>query len=479
MIREEAWRILEEYRAGSLDPVEHAARVYERIARWEPRVDAFIELDSLDMVSWYAEQARQAYESGEAGLLEGLLVAVKDNIMTTRNVTTAASRILDGFIPPYDATVVRRLSGEGAIIHGKTNLDEFAMGSTTENSGFFPTRNPWSLDRVPGGSSGGSGAVLAYGGADLALGSDTGGSVRLPAAYTGTVGLKPTYGTVSRYGLIPYANSLEQISPMARSVRDVALLLDVIRGYDPLDATSIEHEGTVLHRLEPVDPGEVSLCIVPGLLEGADKPVVRALYEVVEWLESQGALVEEARLPSARVALPTYYTLAFSEAASNLARYDGILYPAKGESGNWEEFIAEARGRGFGLEVKRRIVMGVYALSEGYRDEYYLAAAKARRLVRDEILALTRRCIIALPGSPVLPPRLGEALDDPLKLFLMDAYTVLANLAGVPALVQPAGFHDGLPVGVQFIAGKHGEPSLVRLGLLVEEHTGLAGVMAG
>lgn len=476
----EAWHVIRGFIEGSLDPVDHAGRVYERIERWEPRVNAFIEIASWDLVHDMAVKAARAYREGRHRRLEGLLVAVKDNISTSFTVTTAGSRMLDGYVPPYDATTVASLLGEGAIIHGKTNLDEFAMGSTTETSHYGPTRNPWSLDRVPGGSSGGSAAALAYGGADLALGSDTGGSVRLPAAYTATVGLKPTYGHVSRYGLIPYANSLEQVSPMARSVRDVALLYSVISGGDPLDATSLPSVPRLdPWGLEPASPEDLRICIVPGLMEGVEPPVVRSFMRVVEWLESQGAVVEEARLEYADHALPVYYTIAFAEAASNLARYDGVFYPSKGGSGVWEEYVAEARRRGFGLEVKRRIIMGVYALSEGYRDEYYLAASKARRLIRDEIHRVTSRCILATPASPVLPPRLGERLGDPIKLYLMDMYTVLANLAGVPALVQPSSIEDGLPVGVQWIGGRAGEERLLRLGLLAEEYTGLAGVVAG
>ncbi|MEB3780182.1 MAG: aspartyl/glutamyl-tRNA amidotransferase subunit A [Desulfurococcales archaeon] len=471
--------LIEQYRRGDLDPVEHVYRILEAIGKWEPLVNAYISLESIDVMVGMAEEAAARYRRGEARRLEGILVAVKDNISTSFLPTTAGSRMLDGYIPPYNATVVDRLLAEGAIIVGKTNLDEFAMGSTTELSAFFPTRNPWDPGRVPGGSSGGSGAVLAYGGADVALGSDTGGSVRLPATYTATVGLKPTYGLVSRYGLIPYGNSLEQISPMARSVRDAALILDVIAGHDPLDAASLKVSKVNVSEAKPLEPGVVDICIFPSLLEGAEGPIRSTFNSVVDKLSSEGACIVEEELKTAKYSLPVYYTIAFAEAASNLARYDGVLYPSKGYSGVWEEYVAEARGKGFGLEVKRRILMGVYALSEGYREEYYLAAAKARRLIRDEIDKLTRRCILALPASPILPPRLGERVGDPLKLYLMDVYTVLANLAGVPALVQPAGFYDGLPIGIQWMAGKLEEEKLVSLGLLVEDVTGLSGVVAG
>ena len=476
----EAWELVRDFRDGVEDPVEHAYKVLEAIERWEGRVNAFISLESPELVVEEAERVAKSIKSGErVGRLAGLIVSVKDNICTSFLPTTAGSRMLDPYIPPYNATVVERILAEDGIVVGKTNLDEFAMGSTTELSAFGPTRNPWDLERVPGGSSGGSAASLAYGGSDLSLGSDTGGSARLPAAYTATVGLKPTYGLVSRYGLIPYGNSLEQISPMARSVRDVALLLDVIGGWDPLDATSLKVDRPSTFTVEAADPRRVTLCIVRELVEGAEEAIEKAFWALIKRLESEGVELVEERLPVASRALPAYYTIAFAEAASNLARYDGVLYPMKGRSGSWEEHVGEARVRGFGREVKKRILMGVYALSEGYRDEYYIAATKIRRVVRDEMLKLTRRCIVASQASPILPPRLGERLDDPLKLYAMDVYTVIANLAGIPALVQPVGFHDGLPIGVQWMAGPLEEGKLVSLGLLVEELTGLRGVVAG
>jgi len=476
----EAWELVRDFRDGVEDPVEHAYKVLEAIERWEGRVNAFISLESPELIVEEAERVAKSIKSGErVGRLAGLIVSVKDNICTSFLPTTAGSRMLDPYIPPYNATVVERILAEDGIVVGKTNLDEFAMGSTTELSAFGPTRNPWDLERVPGGSSGGSAASLAYGGSDLSLGSDTGGSARLPAAYTATVGLKPTYGLVSRYGLIPYGNSLEQISPMARSVRDVALLLDVIGGWDPLDATSLKVDRLSTFTMEAVDPRRVTICIVRELVEGAEEAIEKAFWALIKRLESEGVELVEERLPVASRALPAYYTIAFAEAASNLARYDGVFYPMKGRSGSWEEHVGEARVRGFGREVKKRILMGVYALSEGYRDEYYIAATKIRRVVRDEMLKLTRRCIVASQASPILPPRLGERLDDPLKLYAMDVYTVIANLAGIPALVQPVGFHDGLPIGVQWMAGPLEEGKLVSLGLLVEELTGLRGVVAG
>jgi aspartyl-tRNA(Asn)/glutamyl-tRNA(Gln) amidotransferase subunit A len=476
----QAWELARDFREGVEDPVEHAYKVLEAIGRWEGVVNAYISLESPDLVVEEAERVARGIRAGErVGRLAGLLVSVKDNICTSFLPTTAGSRMLDPYIPPFNATVVERLLGEDAIIIGKTNLDEFAMGSTTELSAFGPTRNPWDPGRVPGGSSGGSAASLAYGGSDLSLGSDTGGSARLPAAYTATVGFKPTYGLVSRYGLIPYGNSLEQISPMARSVRDVALLLDVIGGWDPLDATSLRVDKPRTFTASKADPRRVTICVVKELAEGADEVIERAYWRILKRLESEGVELREEELPIASKALPAYYTIAFAEASSNLARYDGVFYPMKGGGSSWDEDVELARMKGFGREVKKRILMGVYALSEGYRDEYYVAATKIRRVLRDEVLRITRNCIIASQASPILPPRLGERLDDPLKLYAMDVYTVIANLAGVPALVQPIEFHNGLPIGIQWMGKPLGEEELVSLGLLVEELTGLAGVVVG
>ncbi|MEM1873654.1 MAG: Asp-tRNA(Asn)/Glu-tRNA(Gln) amidotransferase subunit GatA [Acidilobaceae archaeon] len=473
----EAWRLVADIREGVVDPVEHLHEVYERITRWEPRVNAYISIDNLELALEKAEEIAGRAKRGERlGKLAGLVVAVKDNISTTDFPTTAASRILTFYVPPFDATAVRKIREEDAIILGKTNLDEFAMGSTTELSFFGATRNPWDLERTPGGSSGGSAAALAYGGCDLALGTDTGGSARLPAAYTATFGLKPTYGLVSRYGVIPYGNSLEQVSPMARSSRDLALLLDVISGWDPLDSTTLKRRAEPL--VEPIDARRLRVCAVRELWENADEPLQKAYWMVLKKLESEGATVEEKSEPSLARALPAYYTIAFAEAASNLARYTGVLYPLKTEKNTWESFIASTRSKGFGLEVKRRIMMGVYVLSEGYREEYYVAATKLRRLVRDALIRLTSECVIASQVSPVLPPRLGERIEDPLKLYSMDVYTVIANLSGLPALAQPVGFHQGLPVGVQWIGGFLEDFKLLSLGALVEELTGVRGVVA-
>jgi len=459
-------------REGSLDPHKIIEEVYRNIRRCERKVNAYITLEGEDIV---AEKVEEAVRRG--GRLAGIPVAVKDNISTKDIMTTAGSRVLEGYIPPFDATVVKRLKDEGAVIVGKTDLDEFAMGSTTEFSAYGVTRNPWDLSRVAGGSSGGSGAALAYRGCELALGSDTGGIVRLPSAYTATYALKPTYGLVSRYGLIPYANSLEQISPMARSVEDLALLLEVIAGWDPRDSTSLKIKRVRFKGLKPMDFADIRLCVPVDLLELAERGVEREFWRIVERLEGEGSEVSEVRMPWARNSLPAYYTIALAEAASNLARYDGILYPTEGLGSNFEDHVIKARAR-FGPEVKRRILLGTFVLSEGYRDRYYVAATKMRRLVRDEVVRLALKCTIAVPSSPTLPPRVGERISDPLLLYALDVYNVIANLAGVPALSMPIGFHDGLPVGLQLMAAPLQEERLIRTGLAVEELTGLKGVVA-
>ncbi len=475
-----AMQVLSDIATGSLTLEEHVMKIYENIRRRERQVRSFITLRSEDEVMNDVKKVEATLREGHSLRLAGLVVAVKDNISTDFMQTTAGSRILEGYVPPYSATVVRRLLDSGAIIIGKTNMDEFAMGSTTELSAYGPTHNPWDLSRVPGGSSGGSAAALAYGAADLALGSDTGGSVRLPAAYTATVGLKPTYGLVSRYGLIPYANSLEQISPMARSVVDVALLLSVISGYDPFDATSLDTGSVSLEGLQPMRPGEVSICVPSELIEGSDEPVKKTVLGVLDRLSSEGFEIEyDLSIPVLSDALPIYYTIALAEAASNLARYDGKLYPFMARKPTYTETAVETRGLGFGEEVKRRILLGTMALSEGYRDALYVAATKGRRLIRDELLRLTRRCIIAGSVSPTLPPKIGERISDPLKLYALDVYTVIANLAGVPSLAMPAGFYNGLPIGIQFMAAPLEERKLLSLGMLVEELTGLGGVISG
>ena len=463
----QASRIPSEVMNGHLDPYDHLERILRRINRWETKVNAYTYITGKEKLE---EDLRNQLK--KKGRLSGVIIAIKDNISTTWMPTTAASRMLSGYIPPYNATVIEKLLLEGAVIIGKTNMDEFAMGSTSENTPYGPVHNPWCLDCTAGGSSGGSGAVLAYGGADLALGSDTGGSVRLPAAYTGTVALKPTYGTVSRLGLIPYANSLEQISPMARTVKDLVLLYNIIKGDDSKDSTTVgvEQEYTI----DNVDAGKTRIAVIRELVEGVDERILKIFWNTISLLESHGFTIDMVSIESLRYSLPAYYVIAMAEASSNLARYDGIIHGNRIKEchGYWD-CAAKARGEYFGIEVKTRILMGAYVLMEGYSREYYVKATKLRRLIRDSLAKLFRdyHAIIS-PASPILPPKLGEKLEDPVKMYTMDVMTVTANLAGIPALVQPAGIISGIPVGIQWMGPVFSESRLFGLANIVENEVG-------
>ena len=402
-------------------------------------------------------------DGSENGPLAGRTVAVKDNISTKGVRTTCGSEMLADYVPPYDATVVERLKDAGATLVGKTNMDEFGMGT--------PTANPVDEDRVPGGSSGGSAAAVAAGEADVALGSDTGGSVRCPAAFCGVVGIKPTYGLVSRYGLVAYANSLEQIGPLAPTVEAAAETLEVIAGPDDRDATT-RAEGADADYADAAD-GDVqglSIGVPTELIEGADDRVVDRFNGALDDLEAQGAETHEVSLPSVERAVQAYYVIAMSEASSNLARFDGVRYgPAAESEGNWNDAFAAVREEGFGDEVKRRILLGTYALSAGYHDKYYAKAQDARAWLKQDFdEALSEADVLASPTMPVLPFELGESLDDPLQMYLADANTVPVNLANLPAISVPAGRADGLPVGLQLIGPAFGERTIIRAASAVE-----------
>ncbi|MDJ1433376.1 Asp-tRNA(Asn)/Glu-tRNA(Gln) amidotransferase subunit GatA [Halostagnicola sp. A-GB9-2] len=415
------------------------------------------------------------------GPLAGKTVAVKDNISTEGVRTTCGSKMLEEYVPPYDATVVSRLKDAGATIVGKTNMDEFGMGTTTETSFFGSTDNPAAPGHVPGGSSGGSAAAVAADEADLALGSDTGGSIRCPAAFCGVVGIKPTYGLVSRYGLVAYGNSLEQIGPFGSSVEEAASLLDVIAGPDERDATTREPPGGAENDTDGKsyasaadgDVDGLTIGVPTELLEGADEGVVETFWDAIEDLEAQGATYEEVSLPSVEHAVEAYYVIAMSEASSNLARFDGVRYGhaagEKGENDNWNEAFSQARKEGFGDEVKRRILLGTYALSAGYHDKYYKKAQDARAWVKQDFdEALSEADVLASPTMPVPPFELGESLEDPLTMYLADANTVPVNLANLPAISVPAGETDGLPVGVQLVGPAFGEREIIRAGSALE-----------
>jgi len=415
-------------------------------------------------------------EGADDGPLAGTTVAVKDNISTAGVRTTCGSAMLEDYVPPYDATVVERLKAAGATITGKTNMDEFGMGTTTETSAFGATDNPAAPGHVPGGSSGGSAAVVAAGDADLALGTDTGGSVRCPAAFCGVVGIKPTYGLVSRYGLVAYANSLEQIGPIAPTVEAAAELLSVIAGPDERDATTRDatSEGSDYDYGAAADGyvSNMTVGIPSELVEGADAAVREVFRDAVEDLESQGAETVTVDLPSVEHAVEAYYVIAMSEASSNLARFDGVRYgtaasETAGEvEGDWNESFAAVREAGFGDEVKRRILLGTYALSAGYHDKYYEKAQDARAWVQQDFdAALEEADVLASPTMPVPPFEQGESLDDPMTMYLADANTVPVNLANLPAISVPAGETDaGLPVGLQFVGPAFGEHAIVRAG---------------
>ncbi len=445
-------------RAGEFSAVEVAETFLRRIEALDGRLNSFITVTAERAL----EQARAADERlrrGGGGPLTGVPVAHKDIFCTDGVRTSCASRMLDSFVAPYDATVVERLRDAGAVMLGKTNMDEFAMGSSNETSFYGPVRNPWDTDRVPGGSSGGPAAAVAARLVPGATGTDTGGSIRQPAALCGITGLKPTYGRVSRWGMIAFASSLDQGGPMARTAEDVALLLGAMAGFDPRDSTSVDRPvpDYTAELARPLRGLRVGL---PREYfgEGLEAGVREAVEAAVRVLESEGAEVREISLPTTPLAVPAYYVVAPAEASSNLARYDGVRYGYRCEDPrDLEDLYMRTRGEGFGAEVKRRILVGTYTLSAGYYDAYYLKAQKVRRLIRDDFVrAFEEVDVIAGPTSPTTAFRLGERLDDPVTMYLSDVYTIAANLAGLPALSMPVGFAGGLPVGMQLI-GRHFE----------------------
>jgi aspartyl-tRNA(Asn)/glutamyl-tRNA(Gln) amidotransferase subunit A len=398
---------------------------------------------------------------------------VKDVLDLEGLPTTCGSKILAGYRPPFTATVVRRLEEAGAVIVGKTNMDEFAMGSSTERSGFKPTRNPWDLERVPGGSSGGSAAAVAAGMAPLSLGTDTGGSIRQPAALCGIYGLKPTYGRVSRYGLVAFASSLDQIGPFARNVEDLALAVSVLFGPDPRDSTSAQEPVPDLSAALRQGAFGLRVGVPWGFLkEGVDGLTLEAFKASVRALEEAGATTVEVSLPHLPHAIATYYVVATAEASSNLARYDGVRYGRREAAAGLKAMYGETRDHGFGAEVKRRIILGTFVLSSGYYDAYYLRAQKVRTLIRRDFEAAFEACdVVATPTTPTPAFRLGEKTDDPLQMYLADIFTVPANLAGIPGLSVPSGFAGGLPVGLQLLGRPWGEADLLRAAAAHESRT--------
>ena len=460
-------------RTGQVSSVELTQMALDRIRDVEPRTKAFVTVTE-DLALEQAREADERIAGEDAGPLTGVPMQLKDNMCTRGVVTTCSSRMLEGFIPPYDATVTRRLHQEGAVLVGKGNLDEFAMGSSCENSAFFPTSNPWDTDTVPGGSSGGPAAAVAAGEVLFALGSDTGGSIRQPAALCGVVGMKPTYGLVSRYGLIAFASSLDQIGPLTVDVTDCALVLNAIAGHDPRDSTSIDYQVPDYTKALTGDIRGLKIGVpTEYFVEGIEPGVESAVREAITVLEGLGAVVEETSLPHSTYAMAVYYIIAPSEASANLARYDGVKYGYSAREANsmWDA-LAKTRQQGFGPEVKRRIMLGTYALSAGYYDAYYLKAQKVRTLIRREFETVFETYdVLVTPTSPSVAFKMGEKMDDPVQMYLNDIFTQPANIAGIPAISVQGGMSGCMPVGLQLMAPHMGEETLLRVAHAYEQAT--------
>ncbi len=467
-----AFTVAAEVRSGARAARDVAEEALATVATENERFNAFLSVLEDDALAQAAAVDAAVADGRDPGPLAGVPVALKDNLCTRGHATTCGSRILEGWRPPYDATVVERLRRAGAVALGKTNMDEFAMGSSTENSAFGPTRNPRCTGKVPGGSSGGSAAAVAAGFAPLALGSDTGGSIRQPAALCGVVGMKPTYGRVSRYGLVAFASSLDQIGPFAVTVQDAALLFDVIAGHDPLDSTSLPSppEPTLPGIDEGVEGLRVGLC--RDLVEGCAADVVARVHEAADALAKAGAKVEEVSVPEFSYGLSAYYLIAPAEASSNLARYDGVRYGLRVDGDDVEAMNTATRTAGFGAEVKRRIMLGTYALSAGYYDAYYAQAQRVRTLVMQAFARAYERFDVLLGATaPTTAFDLGAKVDDPMAMYMNDVCTIPSNLSGHPAISVPFGTGaDGLPVGVQVLAPALGEALLFRVARVVEAH---------
>ena len=472
------YRLQEALKSKDLSVREIAQAFLSRIEQYDSRVRAFLTVKPESVLSQAEELDRRIHSNDlTLGALTGIPLAVKDVIVTRGLRTTCASRILDNYTPPNDATVIGKLKAENFVLLGKTNCDEFAMGSSTENSGYFPTHNPWDLERVPGGSSGGSAACVAACEAPGALGSDTGGSIRQPAAFCGVVGVKPTYGRVSRFGLVAFASSLDAIGPVTSTIRDAAILLQSIAGPDTNDSTSAprpvdEYTSEIGKEIRGLKIG----IPVEWFGEGLDPRIGKMIRDTIQKLESLGCPVLEVHLPNTEYAIATYYIIATAEASANLARYDGVKYGYRSDAHqNLETLYQYTRSQGFGEEVKRRIMLGTYALSAGYYDAYYLKASKVRTLLKQDYLkAFEQVDVLVGPVAPSLPFKLGEKTADPLEMYLTDVYTVTANLAGIPALSMPCGFtEEGLPVGLQMLAAHFQETKLFRLAYALEQELAL------
>jgi aspartyl-tRNA(Asn)/glutamyl-tRNA(Gln) amidotransferase subunit A len=467
--------------AREVSAVDLARAYLDRIDAVDESIHAYLHV-MTDVALVQAEAADKRIAEGNVTPLTGIPVALKDILSTTDAPTTAASKILEGYIPPYDATVVTRLREQGAVFLGKTNTDEFAMGSSTENSAYGPTHNPWRIDCVPGGSSGGSAAAVAAQEALIGLGSDTGGSIRQPAGFCGIVGLKPSYGRVSRYGLFAFASSLDQIGPFTRTVEDAAIMLSAIAGHDPRESTSVpaevpDYRAALRTDLKGVRVGIAKQYTVDGLEAG----VASSMRASIEQLRNLGAEIIDVDLPHTDYALATYYITAPAEASANLSRYDGVKYGLRLEEATLRETYWKTRGEGFGDEVKRRIMLGTYALSSGYYDAYYVKAQQVRTLIRRDFEeAFAKVDVIASPTSPTVAFPIGSRTDDPYQMYLADVFTIPANMAGIPGIAIPCGFSDGLPVSLQLLGKAFDESTLLGVAHAYEQstawHTQLASI---
>ena len=466
----EASRLLADREISS---VELTDACLERIAAVDDRISAYITV-TADLARQQATDADRRIAAGDASPLTGVPMQIKDLLCTNGIATTCASRMLAEYIPVYDATAVARLREHGAVLLGKGNMDEFGMGSSTENSAFFPTRNPWDTSRVPGGSSGGSAAAVAAGAAPFALGTDTGGSIRQPASFCGVTGLKPTYGRVSRYGLVAYASSLDQVGPLARDAADCALILQAIAGHDPRDATSLPDTAPDYSAALTGDISGLRLGVPSEYFaEGMDEGVRAAVTAAIDQLAALGAEIREVSLPTTQYALACYYIIAPSECSANLARYDGVKYgySHQGDGDMWEA-MERTRQHGFGPEVKRRIMLGAFALSSGYYDAYYHKAQQVRTLIRQDFAHVFEEVdALAAPVSPVVAFPIGERTDDPVRMYLVDVYTLPVNMAGLPAMSVPCGFSNGLPVGLQLIGPHLSEDRLLNIAHTYQQAT--------
>ncbi len=464
----------EKLKSREISSRELTAAVLAQVEKAEPRVKAYVTITAEEALEKAREVDRRIASGEELKALTGIPMALKDNMCTEGIKTTCASRILHNFVPPYSATVAEKLVREGAVLLGKLNMDEFAMGSSNENSAFHPTRNPWDLDRAPGGSSGGAAAAVAAAEAVFTLGSDTGGSIRQPASFCGVVGLKPTYGRVSRYGLIAFASSLDQIGPVTRDVKDCALVLQAIAGHDDKDSTSADLD--VPDYLQSLNGDIKGMRLgIPKeyFASGLEREVRQTVEAAIKQMEELGAVCEEMSLPHTEYALPAYYLVAPAEASSNLARYDGVRYGYRDEEA--EDVISmfrKTRSKGFGAEVKRRIMLGTYALSSGYYDAYYLKALKVRTLIRRDFdQAFEQFDAIVAPTSPTVAFKIGEKTGDPLSMYLSDLFTIPVNMAGLPAISLPCGFSEGLPVGLQIIGKPFDEATILKVAYHYEQST--------